>query len=110
MAVNFGLLLKDYCSQNRIKADQLAKTLGYTTDAIYKIFKNPDIKIGSVLKISQSLRHDFFQYYQQQIANNIYHHASNLEAENKQLKDQLQSLRLESDIYKKLLKISDPEK
>jgi hypothetical protein len=110
MALHFGLLLENYCSEHNIKANQLAQYLGLTTDAIYKIYKNTDTKIGSVLKISQELEHDFFKYYQEQLKFNIYQHASELEKENQQLKAELQTLRIETEIYKKLLKISDSEK
>jgi hypothetical protein len=110
MAIHFGNTLSNYCFDNNIKANQLAQYLELTTDAIYKIFKNSDTKIGSVLKISQELEHDFFKYYQEQLKFNIYQHASQLDTENQQLKAELQTLRLETEIYKKLLKISDSEK
>jgi hypothetical protein len=110
MAINFGLILENYCIGQNLKANHLAQFLGLTTDAIYKIYKNTDTKIGSVLKISQELDHDFFKYYQEQLKFNIYQHASELEKENQQLKAELQTLRIETGIYKKLLKISDPEK
>ncbi len=110
MALNFGILIENYCAEHNIKATQLANYLGLTTDAVYKIYKNADTKISSVLKISHQLEHDFFKYYQQQLKFNIYQHASELEKENQQLKAELQTLRIETGIYKKLLKISDPEK
>lgn len=104
------MLLENYCTEHNIKAGQLSQHLGLTTDAVYKIFKNPETKVGSVLKISQNLEHDFFKYYQEQLKFNIYQHTSELEKENLQLKAELQTLRIETEIYKKLLKISDTEK
>jgi plasmid maintenance system antidote protein VapI len=110
MAIHFGNILSNYCYDQNLKANHLAQFLGLTTDAVYKIFKNSDTKIGSVLKISQELDHDFFKYYQEQLKFNIYQHASDLEKENQQLKTELQTLRIETEIYKKLLKIEDPGK
>jgi hypothetical protein len=110
MELDFGYLLDSYCSEHNIKANELAQHLGLTTDAIYKIFKSTDTKIGSVLKISQNLDHDFFKYYQELLKFNIYKHATELEAENKQLKSELQTLNIENGIYKKLLKLDEPGK
>jgi hypothetical protein len=110
MTINLGSLIEQHCKQNNVKAEQLAKDLGLTTDAIYKMFKTSNIKIETVLKVSLSLKHDFFQPYLEQLEPNIYTRTIVLEKENQQLKAELQTLRIETDIYKKLLKLEEPGK
>jgi hypothetical protein len=110
MAIHLGSLIKYYCKQSNIKVEQLAKDLGVTTDAIYKMFKTSNLKIETVLKVSLSLKHDFFKHYLEQLQPNVYHKAVELEKENLEIKAELQTLRIETEIYKKLLKLSEPEK
>jgi plasmid maintenance system antidote protein VapI len=102
--------MKLVCTQSKIKANNLAEDIGVTTDAVYKMFNCESIKIDTVLKVSKSLQHDFFKPYLEQLQPNIYLRLSELEKENQQLKSELQTLRIEAAVYKKLLKISEPEK
>ena len=82
MTINLGSLIEQNCKQNNVKAEQLAKDLGLTTDAIYKMFKTSNIKIETVLKVSLSLKYDFFQPYLEQLEPNIYLKSNELLKEN----------------------------
>ncbi|MEI6853746.1 MAG: hypothetical protein WCL06_12940 [Bacteroidota bacterium] len=110
MALHLGSYMKTICYQSNIKANKLAEDLGVTVDAVYKMFNCESIKIDTVLKVSKSLNHDFFKPYLEQLQPNIYLKLSELEKENSQLKSELETLRIEAGVYKKLLKISESEK
>ena len=54
--------------QTQLKADQrsvgwLAREIGCTRNNVYKIFNKPSLDSNLILKISQTMHFNFFQYY-----------------------------------------------
>lgn len=65
--VHIGKLIKQQMDEQGRRAVWLAKQLNCDRSNVYKIYRCKTIDATRLLKISQILQHDFFQYYSQQI-------------------------------------------
>ncbi len=63
MAIEIGLKIKEIFDQRNIKLTDFADELGTVRQNVYRIFKKRHLDTGLLLKISQVLDHNFFQYY-----------------------------------------------
>jgi transcriptional regulator with XRE-family HTH domain len=107
--VNIGNRIKSYCRKNHITNKELAKRLGITNDAVYKLFLRRDIQVNALIKISQVLNHDFFRDYLMLLENNVYKAKAESIQENLRLTAENKALILENEVLKKVLKIVNPE-
>src|SRR5688572_28801995 len=61
--VEIGQKIKEVFDQRQIKLTDFADELGTVRQNVYRIFKKRHLDTGLLLKISQVLGHNFFQYY-----------------------------------------------
>ncbi|NBP70082.1 MAG: XRE family transcriptional regulator [Cytophagia bacterium] len=65
-AVHIGELIQQVFEQKAIKLSDFAEQLGTVRQNVYRIFKKRHLDTGLLLRISQVLDHNFFQYYCQE--------------------------------------------
>jgi transcriptional regulator with XRE-family HTH domain len=63
MAVEIGDKIKEVFDEQNMKLTDFADQLGTVRQNVYRIFKKRHLDTGLLLKISQVLNHNFFQYY-----------------------------------------------
>lgn len=61
--VEIGQKIKEVFDHRRMKLTDFADELGTVRQNVYRIFKKRHLDTGLLLKISQVLDHNFFQYY-----------------------------------------------
>jgi hypothetical protein len=65
MNVDIGQKIKEVFDAQNKKLTDFADELGTVRQNVYRIFKKQHLDTGLLLKISQVLDHNFFQYYVQ---------------------------------------------
>src|SRR5688572_9180038 len=63
MKVDIGHKIKEVFDARGMKLTDFADQLGTVRQNVYRIFKKRHLDTGLLLKISQVLNHNFFQYY-----------------------------------------------
>lgn len=63
MTVEIGQKIKEVFDKRQMKLTDFADELGTVRQNVYRIFKKRHLDTGLLLKISQVLDHNFFQYY-----------------------------------------------
>jgi hypothetical protein len=63
MMVEIGHKIKEVFDTQNMKLTDFADELGTVRQNVYRIFKKRHLDTGLLLKISQVLNHNFFQYY-----------------------------------------------
>ena len=63
MTVESGQKIKEVFDKRQMKLTDFADQLGTVRQNVYRIFKKRHLDTGLLLKISQVLNHNFFQYY-----------------------------------------------
>lgn len=63
MTVEIGHKIKEVFDNQNMKLTHFADELGTVRQNVYRIFKKRHLDTGLLLKISQVLNHNFFQYY-----------------------------------------------
>jgi hypothetical protein len=63
MAVEIGHKIREVFDHQSMKLTDFADELGTVRQNVYRIFKKRHLDTGLLLKISQVLDHNFFQYY-----------------------------------------------
>ncbi len=63
MTVEIGHKIKEVFENQNMKLTDFADDLGTVRQNVYRIFKKRHLDTGLLLKISQVLNHNFFQYY-----------------------------------------------
>jgi transcriptional regulator with XRE-family HTH domain len=61
--VEIGEKIKEVFDNRNMKLTEFADELGTVRQNVYRIFKKRHVDTGLLLKISQVLNHNFFQYY-----------------------------------------------
>ena len=93
--IEIGPKIKEVFENRNMKLTEFADELGTVRQNVYRIFKKRHLDTGLLLKISQVLNHNFFQYY---VAN-----PRDLEDE------KIRFLRTETADYQKQLELSRKE-
>ncbi|GCC51298.1 hypothetical protein SanaruYs_15210 [Chryseotalea sanaruensis] len=65
-SVHIGELIQQVFEQKATKLSDFAEQLGTVRQNVYRIFKKRHLDTGLLLRISQVLEHNFFQYYCQE--------------------------------------------
>jgi hypothetical protein len=63
MSVEIGQKIQEVFEKQDMKLTDFADELGTVRQNVYRIFKKRHLDTGLLLKISQVLNHNFFQYY-----------------------------------------------
>jgi transcriptional regulator with XRE-family HTH domain len=61
--VEIGQKIKEVFDNRNMKLTDFADELGTVRQNVYRIFKKRHVDTGLLLKISQVLHHNFFEYY-----------------------------------------------
>src|SRR5690349_23691410 len=67
--IEIGQKIKDVFDTRHMKLTDFADELGTVRQNVYRIFRKRHLDTGLLLKISQVLHHNFFQYYVDQPEN-----------------------------------------
>jgi|WetSurMetagenome_2_1015567.scaffolds.fasta_scaffold914447_1 hypothetical protein len=107
--MHIGKLIRHYAKDKGLKVENLAKSLNLSVDAVYKIFKTPDLKTGKVVILSNILQHDFFEHCQEQVENNIYQRYHQLKLDHQKLQKEHEYLLMENQLLKQIFNVPGPK-
>ena len=86
--INIGSKIKSIVSKKGMTVSEFGRRINKSRENVYSIFKRKSIDTALLLKISEVLEHDFFQYY------------TNLGAEVERLVDENETLKEMVKIFK----------
>lgn len=92
--VEIGQKIKEVFDNRNMKLTDFADELGTVRQNVYRIFKKRHVDTGLLLKISQVLHHNFFQYYV---------------SPTQEADDKIRILRTDTDDFQKQLELSKKE-
>jgi transcriptional regulator with XRE-family HTH domain len=104
--VEIGPKIKEVFDHRQMKLTEFADELGTVRQNVYRIFRKRHLDTGLLLRISQVLNHDFFQYYSNlpaQRNKEVTHQAS---PEN-EYQQQLELSRKEIDYLRRIIKLME---
>jgi hypothetical protein len=98
MKVEIGHKIKEVFDSQNMKLTDFADELGTVRQNVYRIFKKRHLDTGLLLKISEVLNHNFFQYY-----------TSNAETTDPQQTEQVRKLVKDASEYLRQLELAKKE-
>jgi hypothetical protein len=104
--VEIGQKIKEVFDERNIKLTEFADELGTVRQNVYRIFKKRHVDTGLLLKISQVLHHNFFQYYVAQPPE-VDEKILALKSETDDVQRQLDLSRKEIDYLRKIIKLME---
>ena len=107
--VEIGQKIKEVFDKRQMKLTDFADQLGTVRQNVYRIFKKRHLDTGLLLKISQVLNHNFFQYYVNSPTPEI-ESAESLAGMKKEVYEQTNQLELakkEVDYLRKIIKLME---
>jgi len=109
MAVEIGQKIKEVFDNRKMKLTDFADELGTVRQNVYRIFKKRHLDTGLLLKISQVLEHNFFQYYIDAKPGDAASSEDSLHLRNKvdESRHELELARKEIDYLRKIIKLME---
>ncbi len=109
MTVDIGQKIKEVFEAQNRKLTDFADELGTVRQNVYRIFKKRHLDTGLLVKVSQVLNHNFFQYYvstenQDNIESEAYR---SLAQEISESQRQLELAKKEIDYLRKIIKLME---
>ncbi len=110
MTVEIGHKIKEVFDSQNMKLTHFADELGTVRQNVYRIFKKRHLDTGLLLKISQVLNHNFFQYYvsttpPEEVTQSL--EVKKLSEEASQYQRQLELAKKEIDYLRKIIKLME---
>ncbi|HEY9008273.1 MAG TPA: hypothetical protein VIM75_19165 [Ohtaekwangia sp.] len=107
--VEIGPKIKEVFDLRQIKLTEFADSLGTVRQNVYRIFRKRHLDTGLLLRISQVLDHNFFQYYTHQPQTSAEQiSAGNLPIEQEsEYQRQLELSRKEIDYLRKIIRLME---
>ena len=105
--IEIGQKIKEIFDQRQIKLTDFADELGTVRQNVYRIFKKRHLDTGLLLKISQVLNHNFFQYYVADPTEITDEKIKILKSETFDYQRQLELSRKEIDYLRKIIKLME---
>lgn len=105
--VEIGEKIKEVFDNRNMKLTEFADELGTVRQNVYRIFKKRHVDTGLLLKISQVLNHNFFQYYVDRPQDTEGGKISDLKNEASGYVEQLELSRKEIDYLRKIIKLME---
>jgi transcriptional regulator with XRE-family HTH domain len=105
--IEIGQKIKEIFDNRQIKLTDFADELGTVRQNVYRIFKKRHLDTGLLLKISQVLNHNFFQYYVADPAEITDEKIKLLKSETSDYQKQLELSRKEIDYLRKIIKLME---
>ena len=108
MNVDIGQKIKEVFDAQNKKLTDFADELGTVRQNVYRIFKKQHLDTGLLLKISQVLNHNFFQYYVSNgSANSNGEDLMKLASQAQDTEQQLMLAKKEIDYLRKIIKLME---
>ncbi|HEY5919070.1 MAG TPA: helix-turn-helix transcriptional regulator [Chryseolinea sp.] len=104
--IEIGQKIKEIFDARNMKLTEFADELGTVRQNVYRIFKKRHVDTGLLLKISQVLNHNFFQYYVEQ-PGGVDEKMRVLRTETDDFQKQLELSRKEIDYLRKIIKLME---
>ena len=101
--VHTGQLLRKYVNQKRINQAGWARQQGVNATTIAQYLKNPDMRIGTLIAISQTLNHNFLQDIASLLPAQMPHTPNTLDEKLAALEKENEKLKTENELLKGLL-------
>jgi transposase-like protein len=95
--------IKQHCIENRVPFAKLAQKLGYNRSSLYALLNRSDMFVSTLLRISQELSHNFFQYLWVDKTILTYEEGLALRKEISNLKAQISQLTRENELLQKIV-------
>ena len=105
--VEIGEKIKAVFDQRQMKLTDFADELGTVRQNVYRIFKKRHLDTGLLLKISQVLNHNFFQYYVAKPEETSDEHIQLLKSETSDHLKQLELSKKEIEYLRKIIKLME---
>ncbi len=105
--VEIGQKIKEVFDQRQMKLTDFADELGTVRQNVYRIFKKRHLDTGLLLKISQVLNHNFFQYYVSSPTESSDEKIQVLKSETADYLKQLELSRKEIEYLRKIIKLME---
>lgn len=105
--IEIGQKIKEIFDNRQIKLTDFADELGTVRQNVYRIFKKRHLDTGLLLKISQVLNHNFFQYYVADPTEITDEKIKILQLETSEHIRQLELSRKEIDYLRKIIKLME---
>jgi hypothetical protein len=102
--VEIGPKIKEVFDHRQMKLTEFADELGTVRQNVYRIFRKRHLDTGLLLRISQVLNHDFFQYYSSEP---VQRSKSNSHSSEKEYQQQLELSRKEIDYLRRIIKLME---
>jgi len=110
MKIDIGEKIKEVFDTQNMKLTDFADELGTVRQNVYRIFKKRHLDTGLLLKISQVLNHNFFQYYVEAPPSKAAHESqelARLKAECSDYQRQLDLSKKEIDYLRKIIRLME---
>jgi len=105
--IEIGEKIKEVFDNRNMKLTVFADELGTVRQNVYRIFKKRHVDTGLLLKISQVLNHNFFQYYVTRPDDLEDEKIKFLRSETSDYQKQLELSRKEIDYLRKIIKLME---
>jgi transcriptional regulator with XRE-family HTH domain len=105
--VEIGEKIKEVFDRRQMKLTDFADELGTVRQNVYRIFKKRHLDTGLLLKISQVLNHNFFQYYVPKPEETSNENIQLLKSETADQLKQLELSRKEIEYLRKIIKLME---
>ena len=106
--VEIGQKIKEVFDNRHMKLTDFADELGTVRQNVYRIFRKRHLDTGLLLKISQVLHHNFFQYYVDQPDELVDQKGlTQLKSEASEFREQLELSQKEVDYLRKIIKLME---
>lgn len=106
--VEIGQKIKEIFDGRHMKLTDFADELGTVRQNVYRIFRKRHLDTGLLLKISQVLHHNFFQYYVDRPQDTLENESINqLKIEAIDYQQQLDLSKKEIDYLRKIIKLME---
>jgi transcriptional regulator with XRE-family HTH domain len=105
--IEIGQKIKEIFDKRQIKLTEFADELGTVRQNVYRIFKKRHLDTGLLLKISQVLNHNFFQYYVADPTEITEEKIKLLKSETSDYQKQLELSKKEIDYLRKIIKLME---
>lgn len=102
--VEIGPKIKEVFDHRQMKLTDFADELGTVRQNVYRIFRKRHLDTGLLLRISQVLNHDFFQYYSSEPAQTG---KSDNRSSETEYQRQLELSRKEIDYLRRIIKLME---
>jgi len=105
--IEIGEKIKEVFDNRHMKLTDFADELGTVRQNVYRIFKKRHVDTGLLMKISQVLDHNFFQYYVQEPTQEEGDAIKQLKTETSDFQKQLELSRKEIDYLRRIIKLME---